>query len=570
MIKKAKNPDFWKKVRTGAEYEIFRTDLLQLYKEFCIGDIPAEKYSEYQLFYQSGNRMEYETGYFAKRTRLNALALLCLIYPDEPAYLSGLEDVIWAICDEYCWALPAHVPLSNGNDTTFIDLFAAETGFALSEIYTLLGGRMAALVGQRIRAEVERRVIHSFLERHSVFEDQCNNWCAVCACGVGAAFLYLRPDLFSQAEPRLNRALSRFLDSFLDDGACREGMSYWSYGFGFYVFYADLIRDFTDGRINLFANEKVEAIASFQHKAFLRENITASYADGSMYNTHILGLTHYLCSVYPGSVKSLPTRYRSNQPMDCADIAGRARWAFEMRSVLWYDPQYEVEETERDAVYYLKESAWYIKKYKRYAFTAKAGDNAEPHNHNDVGGFILATEAGQMICDLGAGEYTRQYFGPPEERYQYLCNRSGGHSVPVIDGKEQSPGLEFKGTMSVAGNTVEIELHKAYDLPQLTSFKRVFALSDDRVVLTDMFAFDGAPLPVTERFITQEAPAVGDGSVQIGNIRLQFDADLWSASVTQQTWSNHIARPENVYLIDLKPKVETGTFMAELIVDQVV
>ena len=39
--------------------------------------------------------MNFETGYFSKRIRMNILALLALIYPDEPKYLTELGEVIW-------------------------------------------------------------------------------------------------------------------------------------------------------------------------------------------------------------------------------------------------------------------------------------------------------------------------------------------------------------------------------------------------------------------------------------------------------------------------------------------
>ena len=64
---------------------------------------------------------------------------------------------------------------------------------------------------------------------------------------------------------------------------------------------------------------------------------------------------------------------------------------------------------------------------------AKGGNNGESHNHNDVGSFLYLAGDEMLLTDLGAGEYTRDYFG--EKRYDILCNHSFGHSVPVIDGK---------------------------------------------------------------------------------------------------------------------------------------
>ena len=86
--------------------------------------------------------------------------------------------------------------------------------------------------------------------------------------------------------------------------------------------------------------------------------------------------------------------------------------------------------------------------------------HGEPHNHNDVGSFLYYIGDEEIISDLGAGEYTKKYFGP--ERYEILCNSSRGHSVPVIEGKYQCAGREY-GAESFRGVnpwTVEISYKK--------------------------------------------------------------------------------------------------------------
>jgi hypothetical protein len=87
---------------------------------------------------------------------------------------------------------------------------------------------------------------------------------------------------------------------------------------------------------------------------------------------------------------------------------------------------------------YLPDAQWYMVRKPNYSFAAKGGHNEEGHNHNDVGNFVLATDNGQMIADMGAMEYTAKCFS--SERYTLLQNSSRGHSVPIIDGKEQGSG----------------------------------------------------------------------------------------------------------------------------------
>ena len=562
MLQQAKQPAFWNKIRTAEEYALFRDDLLAMYKKIHSNATPAVSYRQYTRYYQDGNRLEFEQAYFSKRIRMNILALLALIYPQEPAYIDELKEVIWAVCDEYTWALPAHVPFDRWDHSTLIDLFSSETGFALSEIRELLGNRLGALIYRRIGTEIERRIIQPFLTENFFWEQAENNWCAVCTCGVAAAFFYIRPELAKSQISRFNDNLQAFLRSFQPDGVCREGVGYWNYGFGFFVSYASMLQEFTNGEINLFSNDKVRRIASFQHKAYLRDDITASFADGNVRSRHIIGITHFLKHLYPDDIKVLPTRFRENRPLDISDVAFRARWTFELRSILWYDPALSTEKAETTAEYYLSDSAWYIKKTPDYSFAAKAGNNDEPHNHNDIGSFIFATDQGQLLCDLGCGEYTRDYF-QPGTRYRILCNRSGGHSVPLIDGQEQKPGAEFDGTMSLQNGILTLEMSHAYAISELLSLQRQFSFQENGVTLWDKFSFRNAPLSVIERFITQVCPEEEGSSLRIGQALLTCGA-AWAPVVTPAVWANHIGQNETVYLIDFLAKKPTDTFQLSI------
>jgi hypothetical protein len=51
--------------------------------------------------------------YFDRRGRLLALALAAAINADD-CQIAPLEDMIWTICDEYSWCLPAHLGAAAG------------------------------------------------------------------------------------------------------------------------------------------------------------------------------------------------------------------------------------------------------------------------------------------------------------------------------------------------------------------------------------------------------------------------------------------------------------------------
>ena len=80
---------------------------------------------------------------------------------------------------------------------------------------------------------------------------------------------------------------------------------------------------------------------------------------------------------------------------------------------------------------------------KLWEIAAKAGHNAEHHNHNDCGSFIVSLDGQPAIIEIGAPEYVGDYFSSDKTRYEFLAARSLGHSVPLVNGIEQQPGAQF-------------------------------------------------------------------------------------------------------------------------------
>lgn len=553
LMKKARDKHFWEKVKNEDSYTFLRDELLKLFNEICLSPIQASKFSEYRIVFESGSRKEFEKGYYDKRKRINILTLLSLIYPENSNYIILLEDALWAVLDEYCWALPAHAKDCLTNDNTLIDLFAAETGITLTEILFFLEDRLSPLIKSRIKTEVNRRIIDSYLTREGEFwwDSGCdNNWAAVCAGSVGAVFLYLRPDLFWQVKPRLDADMERFLSGFYADGVCREGISYWEYGFGFFIFYNDLLRQFTDGKDDCFKDPHIKEIAMFIQKCYLQENVTVSFADGSMTHNYCLGIMHFLKSVYP-EIKLPPLKY--SYTMDHC-----ARWYFQSRSFIYFNPAYLSDEDNGEKYYYMKDSGWFVRRSPKLAFAAKGGDNDEPHNHNDIGNFIVVHGGRQILCDLGAGEYTRQYF-VDSERYKILCNSSFGHSVPSINKEGQKAGKEFFGTMSYDAGILTIDMSKAYGLPTLSSLVRSFGFGDTSIVLKDKISCT-EPCELNERFVTLIEPQLLGQSIRIGELDLICDDPLWQASVTPEKHVDHFSNPRTVYCIDFLRKAQNADF----------
>ena len=541
----AKDKNFWKKVREDEGYKPLVDRLLELYDE--VGkeeDIPALKFSEYKMFFETGNRMVYEKHYFYKRKRMNCFALLALIYPEKEEYIVKLEDAIWSICDEYNWVLPAHTKDYPMPDKRTVDLFSAETGYALSEITFLLKDRLSELIINRVEEEVEERIINRFINNYQNWENNKANWAAVCAGSVAAAVMYNKPQVFSLVGERITSCMENFLEGYHDDGVCLEGIGYWEYGFGFFIWYADMLKDFTDGEKDLFECEKIKQIATFAQKAYITESCTVTFSDANPGTKIMVGMIHFLKTVYPDAISAIPLK-------SCKTDDHCGRWCHHVRSFTFFNPDYVNEGFENDAEYFPVDSAWYIKKTPAYSFVIKGGNNDEPHNHNDVGSFILAKGDKQLLADIGGGEYTKQYFNP-ETRYTILCNSSLGHSVPIINGKQQEAGAEFSGKISVEGGIVTVDMKDAYDEPSLKKLERRVELCEHSLKITDSCEFENGGECVY-RFVSFIEPEILSDGLKIDEAIIKYNTASANVKITEEKHTTHI---ENevipVYLIDFK------------------
>lgn len=557
MIFQENTNEKWQEIRTNKAYADMIDDVRKYADDHINKPIESLSVNKFLIYYDTGNRSVYQSYYYERRGRLNSFAAMCMISDDEK-YLRALEDTIWAICDEFTWALPAHIPneLPLYNKIAFIDLFAAETGFALSEIHHMLKNRLSPIISERIKYEVRRRIIAPYLAKTNTlwWETGTNNWAAVCAGSVGCAFMYLASEAeFSQALPRLLDTTECFLSGYADDGCCTEGYSYWKYGFGFFTMFAQLIYQYTNGEIDYFKRDKIKKIAEYQQKIILSDNVAVSFSDGGKNFKHKICLTHFYCKKY-NDIEIPDIRFREKfSDDDCY------RWGLFIRNFLWFDPSLP-ESTLSKRSYCFENAQWYIKRMPGYAFAAKAGNNDEPHNHNDIGSFIFVKNGAQELCDLGCGEYTRQYF-EAEFRYSIFVNGSQSHSVPVINGLYQHEGKSFAAeAVSFSDNEFSFDMQNAYDTDIINRLNRRFEISDNGVVLTDTYSFNTVPRSVTERFISPFAPEVSDNIVKIGKTVINFDSNQFECAVSSEIYSDHSCRPATAYIIDFNVKNPSSEF----------
>jgi hypothetical protein len=522
-------------IRTAPAMPIMRAWLADVVPDLTI---PQTTYTRYREFEQNGQRDAYQKVYYAKRGRLTRAVVEMIL--GNLAMRDHVHDLLWAICEETTWVLPAHeeqgpdfwelhpsprqtpwgahTALTREPDA--IDLFAAETGAALAETVYLLGDQLAPEVCERVRQEVTRHVFNPYLaySRQHWWHKGPLNWNGVCNGAIGLAFLRLERDPQTLAEA-LSMALEGFeaylASGFEPDGGSIEGISYWNYGLMYYVTLAELLRERSHGQLDLLAAPRLKDVARYPLDMALSSGMYINFGDAVEETALTPGLVQRLAErTGLDDIRGLlisPDKFEGGEPT-------AAKLPIMLRNMVWWDGQLRAFPAAASQDAYLPACAMIkltgqTRAGQPLALASKAGHTDGHHSHTDIGTFIVHIAGETLICDPGRGLYSREYFR--EQRYQNIFCNSFSHSVPRIGGQLQHPGPEFGGSKQYRGTIVEhsardgakfvvIDMQGAYAIAGLKLARRTLQLSPliGEISLADQFAFDETPLSIEEAFLT--------------------------------------------------------------------
>ena len=155
----------------------------------------------------------------------------------------------------------------------------------------------------------------------------------------------------------------------------------------------------------------------------------------------------------------------------------------------------------------------------------KGGCNAESHNHNDVGTFVVYVDGEPAIVDMGNKVYTAKTFSP--ERYTIDNTRSRNHNVPLIGEIEQHEGREY-AARGVSGSALGVSMDIAGAYPAQAKVKRLvrsLVPGSACVQLQDEIELEEAQ-SVTWVFMLRQRPELAPGAVRFGPLVLRHDQAL--------------------------------------------
>ena len=469
----------WRKTARNSQAQHLLAPLHALAERERDTPLPVLTDDLYAEFHRTGSRVAFSEAYFQRRRMLSHAALCALLggEREQNVWLPVLVERLRGVLDEASWALTAHVGSPTGKDPMNIDLFAAETANTLGELLAVFEAVLPEKLTVAVRARLRTRIFQNYLDNPDRFgwARQTHNWNAVCHQGILGAALAAETDTRVVARLLLlaKQGLPHFLAGFGEDGGCSEGPGYWGYGFGWFCFLNEQLETASQDTLSIVeGDEHVRQIALFYPRAAFCNGYMVNYSDSAPHGCPNPRLLSYLGE-----------RLNNDQLRAC----GHEAW----RNLMHNGPRLEAERCDffylarllrdcppdvpKDAApprrdFYFHDLRVLVAHREDAAgnlweFAVKGGNNGEHHNHNDCGSYLLNINGRPFVTETGAPEYNKEYFGP--ERYRNFAARTLGHSLPIVNGYEQSAGSEFAAVvlqheLTPAGVRFVVDLTRCY------------------------------------------------------------------------------------------------------------
>ena len=508
----------------------WKKETILLGERFLNFEWPYLSASDFLEFSRTGNRVHFEDKLFSKRHALNAL-VLAECTENKGRFLPGIIDGIFSICDENAWNLPAHnsyerdtaqLPLPDLTDPV-LDLFACETGAVLATASYLLAPVLDAFspfLTKRIRYELERRIFTPYTKRHFWWMGDgvspMNNWTIWCTQNVLlSVFLTgtdnaLRRAVFQKA----CRSADFFLAEYGQDGCCDEGAQYYRHA-GLCLFLVLSVCDSITGGAfkRLFGDEKIRNIASYIYRVHIADKYYINFADCSPVAGRC-SVREYLFAKLTGQEDMM--RFAAKDFLagkkDALLLPAENNLFYRLLSGFYAAEikAFDCSAAQPAPDLFYPSVGLFAARDSRFFLAVKAGDNADSHNHNDVGSCTVYKDGRPLIIDIGVESYTKKTFSP--QRYEIWTMQSAWHNLPSFDGIMQKDGAQYRAagvSCSLSASSISMDIAPAYpSASPVSSYRRSTRLyKGEKIKITDEFSFrDDLPHRVVLSLITCEKP----------------------------------------------------------------
>lgn len=559
------NKESWKPYPlTAAEW---KTKLPQKLIDIHIKD--AESLAEYQFpsipasrmldFVRSGDRLQHSGLHFTKRRNLMSL-VLAESMEGKGRFVEQIMNGVWSICEESYWGVPAHIRNTGLPDfeNPYVDLFAAETASCLAMVDYFIGNeldKINPLIRKRIYKETNERIFEPMLTKSAAYgylnrKVSVNNWNPWIMSNYMTAALFLEKDEKRRAKMAYESlyGMDAYLNGLGDDGGCDEGPSYW-FAAGACVFDClDMLYSAAPNTKSVYEHPLIQKMASYVYKTHIAGNYFTNFADADpTVQADGAVLYRFGKAIKDPFLREFGTYvFKNLYSEDYSNPMVKTSHNHLMRKVQNLLVFKEISQQKTD--YKAPSDVWIAdiqlmlsrSNDGNVVLAAHGGHNAESHNHNDVGDFIIYKNGKPLIVDAGRGNYTARTFSA--ERYTLWFTQSEYHNLPIINGIGQNVGRKFEATevkYENIGNTVRLKMDigKSYpDEAKVGSWNREISFNKDRqeIVLNEAYSL-GQSSGIQQVFMTVANVDISmSGKIIISDgdakLNLSYDPKLWTVS----------------------------------------
>lgn len=491
-------------------------------------DWPALPASVFLEFKETGNRSNFQALYHQRRNILSTLAAAEL-YEGKGRFTRAVMNGLWVVLEESDWCYPAHQG-QKGNRTGLplpgfhiVDLFAGETSANVSWIAFLLEEQLNAITPttvDKVHYEIDKRIWQPYIAMDftnmGLDKKPSNNWNPWINknCFYTMILNPMPRETFMACMRRMVPSLDNYLNWYPKDGGCDEGPGYWS---GSPLYFAEMLE--TLHEVNPQAAQKVidepliKLMASYIYNMQIGGSMFVNFADANS-------------RIRPSAARTYRYGKMVNDPKlveFAAYFSGGDRFVqsfsrcgsvlnlvFTLKAYPGLVTEKAVEPLPVYAAY--EELGTMVARDRAGSpdglfLATQGGHNAQSHNHNDVGNFIVYYNASPVLIDVGVENYTAKTFG--SERYTIWTMQSAWHNTPTINGVMQMNGREYRATDTHFANTsssatFRANIGTAYPAEAgVDNWTRTLTLNRGRnVTLRDVYTLNKVVAPVELNFVT--------------------------------------------------------------------
>jgi hypothetical protein len=424
--------------------------------------LKATKFLEYTRI---GNRANYEAILFDRRNSLATLVIAEML-EGKGRFVDDITNLVWAICEETYWGLPAHLFLQETGrglpdiEAPSVDLFAAETAALLAWTDYMIGDKLDKVnpfIRKRIYYETNRKILEPYLKAttykymgYNKTLRRPNNWNPWINSNVMSSVLLLEKDKRKRAKVtyKCMDVLDNYLNPHPADGGCDEGPSYWGEAGAAVFDCLDVVDLSTANKVNLFSDPLISNLGTYIYKAYIGNGYYLNFADAGMKVKHSpILLYRYGKAIDSKLMKDMAAYFGEAQNLKESTFKGSLKRAI---PGLYYVSEILKQKSNEPLVrdFWLPDIQVMGAREKEGSreglyLAAKGGHNEESHNHNDIGNFVVFADGEPAIIDIGVETYTSATFSA--NRYDIWTMNSAHHNLlPTVNGIMQKNGIEFK------------------------------------------------------------------------------------------------------------------------------